>query len=377
MKRIWLARLVLALAAPIVAVAILEILLRLLWSNPYRPAPPVDEYRSRLETTWSRASANVAALYEGGGTIYGEHTRFRSLSSGGVGEPTPVLALGGSTTETALVPEGERWPDLLEPPAMNYGVNDNCVVDSQRNLQFLFEETGLRPARVLVMHAVNDLTEILRAADNFGLELLPHRPLYNPLEAEAESDVLGVPVGDSWLLSFLSFNLYERIGRDLTRAAPPSDLPDDAPLLTDVQIEALTAYVQSMLPVREEVFVAMRDLARGYGAELFLMTQPHAMRPDYQPYRVERRMRRFLGSQFMTHEQHAGLLGLMNDHTREVAERLGTGLIDVAACFRALDPTPLFYDGVHYTHAGSKAVARCVNEELPPLSASSASTDEP
>ncbi len=52
MKRIWLARLVLAVGAPIVAVAFLEVLLRLLWSNPYRPAPPVDEYRSRLETTW-------------------------------------------------------------------------------------------------------------------------------------------------------------------------------------------------------------------------------------------------------------------------------------------------------------------------------------
>jgi hypothetical protein len=219
------------------------------------------------------------------------------------------------------------------------------------------------------MHGVNDLTEILRAPDHFSLDGLPHRPLWNPLEAEASHRVLGIAVRDSWLLSFMSFSLYESIGRDITRAAPPSDVPPDAPVMGPELAAALTAYVESVLPLREQAFAAIAELTREHGAELVLVTQPHAMRPDYEPYLVERRMQRSYRSRFMTHEQHAALLDRMNQHTREVAARLGVGLVDVAACFDALDPTPLFYDGVHYTPAGSHAVAACVNEQIPPLPA--------
>jgi hypothetical protein len=367
MKRVWLAKLTLALSAPLMVLCGSELMLRLVWSNPYRPAPPVDQYRSRLAMPWSRASANVAGLYEGGGWVYGETTPLRSLSSGRSTLPTPVLAIGGSTTQAMLVPEGERWPDLLEPPAMNFGTESNCVIDSYRNLRMLFEEIGLRPERVLVMHGVNDLTEILRGPDNFDLEKLSHRMLLIPLEEEAKQRVLGIAVRDSSLLSWLNFNLYEWIGRDITEAAPISEVPDDAPSLSNAQFEALAAYLMTVLPARAEVFHAIARLAAQHGADLVLMTQPHAMRPDYQPYRVERRMRRSLGAQFMTHEQHALLLDLINQHTRDVAARLEAPLIDLALCFDELDPTPLFYDGVHYTPQGSRAASKCVNEDMPPL----------
>ena len=110
------------------------------------------------------------------------------------------------------------------------------------------------------------------------------------------------------------------------------------------------------MPARDEVFDAIASLAAKHGAELVLMTQPHAMRPDYQPSLVERRMRRNLGDQFMSHAQHALLLDLLNQHTRDAAARLQAPLIDLAQCFEPLDPTPLFYDGVHYTLEGGGKV---------------------
>ena len=67
---------------------------------------------------------------------------------------------------------------------MNYGTAENSVIDSYRNLDLLLNGINLRPQRILLMHAVNDLTEILRAPDHFGIDLLPHRPIHNPLEAE-------------------------------------------------------------------------------------------------------------------------------------------------------------------------------------------------
>ena len=178
MKSVWLGRAVLVVLAPLLTFMLLEGLLRLTWINPYTAPPPVDRYQSRLGDPWWRASAYTGGLYEGGGRIQGVRTQFRSLSSGGPDATTPVLALGGSTTEAVLVPEGQRWPDLLHPPAMNYGVAENSVIDSYRNLSLLLNEMDLRPQRILLMHAVNDLTEILRAPDHFGMDLLPHRPIH-------------------------------------------------------------------------------------------------------------------------------------------------------------------------------------------------------
>jgi len=367
MKSVWLGRAVLVVLAPLLTFALLEGLLRLTWINPYTAPPPVDRYQSRLGDPWWRASAYTGGLYEGGGRIQGVRTQFRSLSSGGPDETTPVLALGGSTTEAVLVPEGQRWPDLLHPPAMNYGVAENSVIDSYRNLSLLLNEMDLRPQRILLMHAVNDLTEILRAPDHFGMDLLPHRPIHNPLEAEAERRILGIPVRDSWLLSFISFQFYERVGRDLTRAAPPVVLPPNATFLTPLQIQALADYVDTLLPARRKTIEAIHQLALEHGAELVLLTQPHAMREDYEPYLVERRMMRTFRSQWMAYEDDARLFGLINDHTRQVAADLGLTLVDVAQCFEGLDPTPLFYDGVHYTPQGSTAVAECINNALPPL----------
>ncbi|MAJ59383.1 MAG: hypothetical protein CBC48_05050 [bacterium TMED88] len=367
MKTIWIARATLVVLAPVLSFVLLEGFLRLVWVNPYTPSPPVDRYQSRLGDAWWRASAYTGGLYEGGDYIQGVRTRFRSLSSGGPDRETPVIALGGSTTEAVLVPQGERWPDLLHPPAMNYGTAENSVIDSYRNLDLLLNGINLRPQRILLMHAVNDLTEILRAPDHFGIDLLPHRPIHNPLEAEAAQRVLGIRVRDSWLLSFISFQFYESVGRDLTRAAPPVVLPPDAVFLEEPQIQALADYVRTLLPARREAIEAIHQLAVANGAELVLLTQPHAMRPDYEPYSVERRMMRTFRSQWMAHQDDAMLLGIMNDHTRQVANDLGLPLVDVDRCFESLNPTPLFYDGVHYTPQGSVAVAVCVNKSLPPL----------
>ena len=374
MKSVWLARAALVVLAPLLAFTLLEGLLRLAWVNPYTPSPPVDRYQSRLGDAWWRASAYTGGLYDGGGRIQGVRTRFRSLSGGGPDVATPVIALGGSTTEAVLVPQGQRWPDLLEPPAMNYGVAENSVIDSYRNLSLLLNEIDLRPQRILLMHAVNDLTEILRAPDHFGIDLLPHRPIHNPLEAEATRRIMGVPVRDSWLLSFISFQFYERVGRDLTRAAPPVVLPPNAIFLGEPQIQALADYVKTLLPARKQAIQAIQELAAAHGAELVLLTQPHAMRPDYEPYLVERRMMRTFRSQWMPYEGDAMLFGIVNDHTRQVAADLGLALVDVDQCFEALNPTPLFYDGVHYTPMGSVAVAECINNTLPPLTSPNPAT---
>ncbi len=363
MKRAWIAKAASSVLAPLMVLALAELALRLAWSNPYRPPRPVDAYLSRMNTPGSRATAKIAGLYEGAVEVRGEITRWGSLSNGNSDAAAPLIAIGGSTTETALVAEGERWPDLLEQPAMNFGVAENCAIDSSRSLRYLLEELGLRPRRILLMHGINDLTEMLRAPSEFSLQAFPRRPIGEMLAAEADRVILGIRVRKSSLLSWLSFRYHNARGRDVTGVAPES-IRESAPPLADRHLLEATARLRASLPAREAVYRTIAELAERHGAGVVLMTQPHSLREDYRPYRAERRLRRPWREGWMSHAQHAKLLDIVNQHTRSMATDLGVYIVDVVACFGELDPSPLFFDSVHYTRLGSHEVARCVNEGL-------------
>jgi hypothetical protein len=130
-----------------------------------------------------------------------------------------VLASGGSTTECGLIPESQRWPDLLQQPAYNYGVSGNTSIDGYYNLKFLIENHIVKPSHVFIMYAVNDLRAFLnKGADKFRLRNWNRTSikLGNLLESidEANKKVLwDFRIRDSALLSFLHYSNANFRGR--------------------------------------------------------------------------------------------------------------------------------------------------------------------
>ena len=355
---------------PLGTVLLLELGLRLLWTNPYLLYGGFDQ-PFRLHEPGLLFYARVDDdLYPGVHRIRFAVDRRRAISAGEEGDRVArrAIALGGSTTESGLVPEGRRWPDLLRSPAYNFGVAGNSSLDSYHNLKYLLETRAVEVDDVLIMHAVNDLRSFLAGRMTEIDEWSPE-PLANVLGTadQAEQPILfGLRVKDSALLSFIRYQSNNLRGRSyfpsyLRQRAAQDGLPG----LSEESFAALMHAVQSeLLPRRRQVYARIAELARGAGARLLLLTQPHAYHERFWPRGVDLRLFPVYQGQKLTLAQAASLLEALNRQTRQLAGDLGAQLIDLDACFDGGDLATWLYDSVHYTPAGSEKLAECVDQGL-------------
>jgi hypothetical protein len=57
-------------------------------------------------------------------------------------------------------------------------------------------------------------------------------------------------------------------------------------------------------------------------------------------------------------------MDLVNRQTLSFGGRNGWSTVDAADCFAGEEPSPLFYDSVHFTTAGSSLFAECVTRAV-------------
>ena len=342
--------------------ALLEVAARVLWVDQYglgsgRATVTVLQQRKQTRMHPPRLDMTMRAdgIYEGAGAVRFRTDARSALVAGGSPAPgsggQPVwIALGGSTTECALVPEGQRWPDRLPEPVANFGVSGNTSMHSLRNLVALLP---LGPRRVYVMHAYNDVLALTRQGEQLDLSAYEG----GDLDLYASERPRGW-LGGSRLLGFLTHLRGELLGRyylDHYRGFVASQ--SAKAWLDDRAFEQLLAIAQdALLRQRGEILAEMARLSVAARFELVVVTQPHAYSaarldgPDLRTSFVWRGCKlRFLHC--------ARLLDAVNEHTREVCRRLGVMVVDAAGAFAGRDQGPLFYDQVHYTPAGCRALA--------------------
>jgi len=118
------------------------------------------------------------------------------------------------------------------------------------------------------------------------------------------------------------------------------------------------------LPRRSAVLRKIHALVKAHGGRVYFLTQPHAYREDYKPFREDLRLFPVVSGKRANRAQAAGLMFELNEHTRRMARELRATLIDVDQCIHFDNPSLLFYDSVHYSVEGSRAVAKCVQQGL-------------
>ncbi len=347
--------------------ALTELLISLLWHNPYRDEPLDREARLHAQRVDIRVSAE--GFYPLNTDIRFRTASDRSVSSGRDDVAATQIALGGSTTEASLVPEGMRWPDLLAAATKNYGVSGNFLVDSYYNLVYLHEHLDPPPQRALIMHGVNDLDFFIsRGAESFSIENWRH-PLEHPLVTfdNTNRELIGsIRVSDSATMSLVSYlrnNVGARVIVEayLAQIAAYEQFPDLPPQRF---AELRQSFVEEFLPQRFAVLKAIHDKANQLGIEIALLSQAHAYRENYTPPVQDLRVTPIWQNAKLTLMQTAELIDLLNRQTLTFAETHNIEAIDLAACIARLDIGPLLFDSVHYTLDGSAAVAECVNEDL-------------
>ena len=341
----------------------LEVGLRVVWRNPYGATNHHHE-TTRLHVPSPGGHARADGLYEGAGEVRLAVDSDYAIGRGSSPRPARCVALGGSTTESALVPEGSRWPDLLD--WKNYGVSANDTVDSYFNLHFLLGNVleGEAPC-VAVMEAINDLGGMLHATP-LSVERRPSAQ-HDVLQGESKAKLLGVSVRQSALIAYFVFSGAERNGRFfLPQYVEKRREQGSLPSLAPADAQAFRDDVRArFLPARAEMIRKIDQMVKERRGTLILVTQPNAYRSDYRPFETDLRLVAEKQRRVFSLEATGELLQEINDQTLALARELGRPSADVATCFRAKDPGPLFYDSIHLTPAGSRAVAECVRKSVP------------
>lgn len=353
-------RLAVSVGTAALLLVLLELTARALWTDQYdlpsgrTPVAVATQAKAtRMHPPGFRMTMRADGIYRDGGAVrFRTDARSRLLGDAAGASPEPAprwLALGGSTTECALVPEGRRWPDRLPQRTANFGVSGNTCGNSLRNLVALLP---LAPQRVLLMHAYNDVLAFVRQGE--ALDLVNHDG--GPIDLYATERPQGWFAG-SRLLRYLIHRRAEWSGRFyLAHYERFVQTQASMPWLADDRFEQVAVLLEKvLLPQRTAVLTEIANRCAAAGVDLVLLTQPHSYAaaglagPDLRTSLCWQ-------GQKLRFAHCARLLDACNDHTRTLGQRLGVTVVDVAGAFAARDQAPLFYDQVHYTPEGCQVV---------------------
>lgn len=337
-----------------------EIALRLVWLNPYVPQadqvylhqPGEHKVFHRLDALYVGAPDAVLLQTSQLGYIVNARTRNESAATQG----RFAIAVGGSTTESATVQEGHRWPDLLEIPTLNYGKGRLYSYNTYLNLRHLLGQRRIAPALVFIMDGINNVSRyIARGPEAFDVATYRYTITSPVVDAVMTHSYLAALCW--WAPKQRSmWTFYEGLARRNRRHAEMSQADFDA---------YLSAHLLSMRQALRMIYGKMDALLDAHGAVGVVLTQPDAYQAGYAPaYGTDLRVFPVVVDRRLTVAQSAQLMDHFNRLTTDVAQELGMTVIDTAACFRGRDTSALFYDACHFTPAGSRVFADCVNRAL-------------
>lgn len=330
----------------LIAFAGVELVLRMLWTNPYREEGPDRVVTLRLQHPHTHHLFNRAAVHPEApeGRL---RTDERSYILPSFQYPDPELTiafLGGSTTECCAVAEELRFPALVSTQlaehgyrvnTLNAGVSGNTLHDSINNL--LNHVILDRPDVVVLMHACNDIG-VLRG-----------RGSYAPRSGQLAgwSDIARMTLMEASSYSSL-LGLVRNVSRERLSVDAPPPATSDGPSVARVS-EELDGAFESRL----RSFVRV---CHAFDVKPVLVTQPLAnYRTELTPEWVEPQVQ-----------------ARFNDLIRGVAEEEDALVIDLVKHLEECVPKwdehmHLFYDGMHVNDRGSKIYGSFMTSKLLPL----------
>ncbi|MSQ83807.1 MAG: SGNH/GDSL hydrolase family protein [Myxococcales bacterium] len=330
-------RTVSAFAIVAASLVVCELVLRLIWTNPYRNELPDRLLEARLphrgiDLVWDRTAVDASSPV----------VRFRTDDRGYIlgakrfDHPDLTVAfVGGSTTECSAVAEGRRTNDVfstqlastgLRVNALNAGKNATTLHDSLNN--WLNHIVNDQPDVVVIMHVANDVGELATRGDY------------------ARRQFRDDNAGRSFRTVAKALSRLTSVGGSLRNSV--AGLPSPAQVGPTVSEQRKSVRLRDILPYRQRLLAMVRSV-RAFGAEPVLVTEPlSSMRNELTPKWAD------------TAGQDA-----LNQVVREVGLAEAATVVDLARHVQFevpnyLVPMHIFYDGMHVTDRG----ARVYGEEL-------------
>jgi len=346
-KRIF--GLILVAAGLVVGLVLAEVVLRFAWTNPWVHANRAIPLREQLPNRHASFDLDRTFFPHGSTTLRADADGF--MLPGYIDGPTPAITvafLGGSTTESSLLPEDKRWPYLAAVKlaaqlhravrvinAGTSGANTHNLLNVLLNKVVKYS-----PDVVVLMEAVNDAG------------VLAEKGSYDSAMIVESTPELGDLLSRKLYLIGLARDVRARriVNKEFNDFARQNAANwRNQTFYADDQRDQRVRAGEPQYVARLRLFV---EMTRSLGAVPVLMTQPH-----FGEHRAT----------LTAAERNSWLGGLQyqdrfNVLMRGVAAEKQIALLDLGT---SLDPKrEYFYDNIHYTVAGAEQVADTVARYL-------------
>lgn len=315
-----------------------------------------------------------------------------------------LLVVGGSTTENVYLDDAETWTHVIQervgaavrPRAVWVGAAGRGGMNARDHVvqvERLLESVP-HPDRLLVLVGVNDLTVALAQADTFRAP----RPLSDPEAKRAQErrafavvpgalhQNIGAGADVAWYRRTALWQLGVRVRGAIAARSGRRDLQQDTRAIAVQrwrEARARATRLRDSLPTLTAALAeyrgnveAMVALADARGIPISFLTQPSLWRPDLDS--AETRLLWFGGVgdfQRAQADEYYSPRALASAMSAFNAELLSVCAAHSLQCFDLAERIPRttasFFDDVHYTERGARAVGEAVATWLTPMVASS------
>ena len=332
-----------------------ETALRFTWQSPYVSAYEGAYFHGKnKELTFSNVSkiygSNDSVTFRTGsfGEIIGPISAEKAINNGSFN-----IALGGSTTECALVPENKRWPDLLNLATLNFGKSSLNSSHTLENLRYILNTYDLYPKKVFLMDGVNNLTAYLeRGTDSLK-------------DPEYTASIYKLALKKSYFMALL----WSLIKRSDYLSFYKAEVINHSryPLITDQEIS--TFWQSNEIKIKETIKESLEKfsmLSKQKDFEIVVLSQPHFYALRIESEALDLRTTPIIENKRLSFKQASEFMDKYNEITLSTAQQIGLSHFDVSKCLEKTNRSDLFYDAFHYTELGSIYFSRCLNSYLIP-----------
>lgn len=348
-----------------------EVILRLTTDNYYsHMSVIVDEIPRGIRLTWPMEKTfNAAGLYEDGGETRFRITEKRNIYPGyeNAGQNL-ILFFGGSTTESPMVKEGARYPDLIGKSLgyypMNYGNSGNASIESSINLEYLLDKYDFRPKIIFLQAGWNDYGIFMKSGSAKAISEIEE--LIDVRNGSKDTEFVKKRINSYIRKSYVIAHIYMAMKENF-KDSYLENLINDAransliPAVSDEEFEAFirSSGFVSFLENRKITYGRFIKTAKEQGAKVVVYTEPTGYVEGYKSY-AGPEVRLFpttLDGKRMSLEQARRVQELISGTTREAAHEGNALLIDLDRLFPRRDTSALIYDAFHYSEEGSRLIA--------------------
>jgi len=271
-----------------------------------------------------------------------------------------LVFLGGSSTACGYMAEEQRFPYLVgrilenatgkKINSYNSGVGGN---NSLHSLDILFNKIiPLKPEIVLLCHNINDLTTLLLEGTYWSAN--PSRSCLVSVQPSIRGSLKEI---QDLLIPNLSrevSRLSRRFKEKVRSSGKQADSEDEFARVRDRKIQVDAGRLRQSFQSNLQLFI---EICRLHQIRPVLLTQPSRLTEIPDPI-IMASLRDLERRQGLPYQEYKKLFDAFNDEIREVGQKNGIMVIDLAA---HIPPEKEYlYDVVHFTASGSQRAAELI-----------------